>query len=75
MTIYRQALLSCDGHQQVAWLDTTKKWGEGSRVKLKNDDRLWRIEYVTIMSLKRDEIKQDWHAGGLRDKEMYRKFL
>lgn len=65
MTLYRQTRLSRANHQTIAWLDQEKSYKVGDYVRLKGDNRYWRVDHIYQTTLHKNQIRQDRKVGGL----------
>lgn len=65
MTLYKQCNLEYGETRMTTWLDTSWKWRRGDYVRLRDDDRLWRIKDVYGPSLEKAAFDRRWHVGGL----------
>lgn len=64
-TAYRQAELRHETTHLVTWVDTSKAFQEGHKVRLKGDDRWWTVEKLYGISVYKKDIHNTWNAGGL----------
>lgn len=63
--MYKQIRISHGVTHSVTWVDLTKPFKIGDRLRLKGDDRLWHVDTISNVMLERKDINRDWHVGGL----------
>lgn len=60
----KQATLKSKDTVMTAWL-YGEDFQKGSRLTLKNDDRLWEVVEVYECEKVKGELNRGWNAGGL----------
>lgn len=66
--MYKQIKLKKDNVYQVCWMELKKPFKIGDFIRPKNDSNFWEVIKVWDTLLEKNEINQDWDAGGLNEK-------
>lgn len=61
----KQIEVSKDNLRSIYWMEDQGKLQPGNFVKPKGCDEFWKIDKVHDIEMNHEDLKRNWHVGGL----------